>query len=205
MIVLTNPTSVAKEIDIIHGLFDEGLAILHIRKNEISKKLMKDFINSIDPKHHDKLVLCSHYILADSFNIKGLHLNSQKRFDIQGTLEQSAISYYKSKGLSISTSVHSIEEFNTLESHFDYAFLAPVFPSISKENHYSKINLLEAIQKRTNYNTNLVGLGGINSDTIEETLANGFDDFALLGTIWTAKNPIKNFKLCQQIVHSYSL
>lgn len=205
MIVLTNPTSVVDEINIIHELFETGLAILQIRKTEISKESMKIFINSIDSKHHDKLVLSSHYTLADLFNIKGLHLKSQKRLDIQGTLEQSAISYYNSKGLSISTSVHSIAEFNALESYFDYAFLSPVFKSISKEEYYPKKDLFEALQSRTNFTTKAIALGGITFENIIQTLANGFDDVALLGAIWMNENPTKKYKLCQQIALSYSL
>lgn len=111
--------------------------------------------------------------------------------------------HYSEKRIHLSTSVHTIEDFNLLKKYFDYAFLSPVYNSISKENYKSKIDLLNAIKGRTNFNTKLVALGGIEAQNIKKTLDAGFDDVALLGTIWDAGNPIKNFKLCQQIVLSY--
>ena len=110
---------------------------------------------------------------------------------------------YKTKGFYLSTSVHAIEDFNSLEDKFEYVFLSPIFPSISKENYYSKTDLFEAIKNRTNYETKLIALGGIESKNTEQTLQNGFDNVALLGTIWNQNNPIENFKLCQQIVQSF--
>lgn len=106
---------------------------------------------------------------------------------------------YRSK----STATHSVEDFNSLENDFDYAFLSPVFTSISKENYHPKANLFEALKSRTNFNTKVIALGGIDSENIKKTLENGFDDIALLGTIWNTHNPIKNFKLCQKIALSF--
>ncbi|WP_278008571.1 thiamine phosphate synthase [Flavobacterium gyeonganense] len=103
-----------------------------------------------------------------------------------------------------STSTHSIEDFNALKNIFEYAFLSPVFPSISKENYSSERNLFEEIKKRKNFSPKTVALGGIYSGNIEQTLQNGFDNIALLGTIWSSENAIKNFKLCQKIVLSLS-
>jgi thiamine-phosphate pyrophosphorylase len=103
----------------------------------------------------------------------------------------------------LSTSVHTIEDFNTLDDSFDYAFLSPVFPSISKENYTSKTDLFVEIKKRENLRTQLVALGGMDSNTINQTLENGFDKVALLGTIWNSETPIKNFKSCQKIVQSF--
>jgi thiamine-phosphate pyrophosphorylase len=81
--------------------------------------------------------------------------------------------------------------------------LSPVYPSISKLGYKSSENHLETIKKRRNFNTKLVALGGISSENINETLKRGFDEVALLGTVWNSTNPLENFKKCQQIVHSF--
>src|SRR5207248_661643 len=108
-----------------------------------------------------------------------------------------------------STSVHSINYFNDLNPKsihkFDYAFLSPIYPSISKPEYSSKINLAETIKQRTNFSTKLIALGGITSENIKTIFENGFDDAAILGTIWASNNPIENFKRCQQIVLTHSL
>jgi thiamine-phosphate pyrophosphorylase len=131
--------------------------------------------------------------LASAFRINRLHFSEKDR--INSLLSDKSIK---------STSTHSTEEFNALESIFDYAFLSPIYPSISKPDYFSKINHLEAIKKRINFSTKLIALGGISSKNILTTLENGFNDVALLGSLWNSKNPLIQFKKCQQIVLSYS-
>lgn len=193
MILITNPTLVPNEMETINTLFEEGLDLLHIRKPDFSEMEMAQFILQIKMEFRDQLVLHQHHSLSAEFGINRIHnpvrvLNSD-RINIQEKIK-------------LSTSTHSIEEFNQLPNDLDYAFLSPVFPSISKQNYYSKIDLLEAVKKRTNFNTKLIALGGIASHNIKTVIENGFDDVALLGTIWNSNQPIKNFKLCQQNVLS---
>ncbi len=193
MIVITNPIAVKDEIRIIHSLFAEELSLLHIRKPHFSEIEMKAFVSEIGLDFREQLVLHSHHNLASAFGINRLHFSEKDRIH----------SFLSDKSIK-STSTHSIEEFNALGEKFDYAFLSPVYPSISKPDYFSKINHLETIKKRTNFSTKLIALGGISSENILTTLENGFDDVALLGTIWNSKNPLIKFKKCQQIVLSYS-
>ncbi|WP_163398045.1 thiamine phosphate synthase [Flavobacterium fluviatile] len=196
MIVITNPSSVKNEISIIDSLFEEGLSLLHIRKPDFSEVQTAKFIHQIKQKYRRNLVLHNHHEIAADFGINRIHFSEterKKRIDFSGL-----------SGFVLSTSTHSIQDFNALENIFEYAFLSPVFTSISKENYAPKTELFENLAKRENFNTNLVALGGIHSDNIEKSLQNGFDDVALLGTIWNSPNSIKNFKLCQKIVLSLS-
>lgn len=193
MIIISNPIAVANEIKTLHALFEEGMELFHIRKPEFSEKEMVDFVFAIGLEYRNKLVLHSHHHLAKEFEINRIHFSSTNRPD----------NFQKAEGFSISTSTHSIEEFNALSDTFDYAFLSPVFKSISKENYEPNVNWSTEIKKRTNFKTKLIGLGGIEPDNISQSLQFGFDDVALLGTIWNSNNPIENFKSCQQIVLSY--
>ncbi len=195
MILFSNPTVVANEIKTIQSLFENGLSLFHIRKPAFSSSEMQAYISAIGLEFKDKLVLHSHHELADALGINRLHFTTFNR------KQTDALSLKKltKTGFQLSTSTHSIEEFNGLENYFAYAFLSPVYESISKENYLSKKNLLEEIKKRTNFQTKLIALGGISTTNALTTLKNGFDDFALLGTIWKTDKPIENFKLCQQI------
>lgn len=195
MIVITNPTALINEIPIIHALFEEGLELFHIRKLEYSALEMKNFVTAIGLEYAGKMVLHSHHQLATEFGIKRIHFTENHRKMI--TRQQ--LENYKKQAYTISTSTHTIEEFNSLDNEFDYAFLSPVFESISKQNYSTKTNLLNAVQNRINFKTQLIALGGMEASTISTTLKAGFDDIALLGTIWNSKNPIQNFRLCQQI------
>ena len=209
MIIISNPTSIPNEIETIHTLFEEGMELLHVRKPAFSEREMQIFLSLIGPEHRSKLVLHSHLHLAFEFEINRIHFTEKNRNSIsklhlryKKSFEYS-FSDFKNDGFTVSTSTHSIKEFNTLDSSFEYAFLSPLFPSISKDDYRPKSNLLEEIKKRTNFDTKLIALGGIQFDTIAKVVNHGFDDYALLGAIWNNTNALKNFKKCQQIVHSY--
>jgi len=194
MIVITNPSAFKDEIGSINSLFEEGLSLLHIRKPDFSEFEMAQFVHQIKLEFRSKLVLHSHHQLADDFGIDRIHFSEKERKTIRVNNVESKI---------ISTATHSVKDFNSLSSDYEYAFLSPVYASISKENYFPKTNLLEDIKQRTNFDSKMVALGGIHSGNIEVTLQNGFDNIALLGTIWNNDHPTKQFKLCQQIVHSY--
>jgi len=195
MIVITNPSAIENEISIIDSLFEEGLSLLHVRKPDFSEIEMVKFIKQIKPEYRSKLTLHSHHQLAEDLGINRIHFSEKDRKNNFLINPDQKI---------FSTSTHSIEDFNVLEN-FDYAFLSPVFTSISKEDYHPKENLFEALKSRTNNKTKVIALGGIDSENIKKTLENSFDDVALLGTIWNHKNPIKQFKLCQEIALSHSL
>lgn len=193
MIVITNPSAIANEISIIDSLFEEGLSLLHIRKPGLSEVETAKFIHQIKHEFRKNLVLHDHHEIAADFGINRIHFSETERQKNDSPAIANMI---------LSTSTHSIEDFNALEKIFEYAFLSPVFTSISKENYIPKTNLFEDLSNRENFNAKVVALGGILSGNIEKALQNGFDDVALLGTIWNSPNSIKNFKLCQKIVLS---
>ena len=197
MIVISNPTEIVNETNIIHALFEEGMELCHIRKPNYSIEELRSFLSAINSSYYSKLVLHQHHELAEEFQIKRLHFTEKER--LTKPVKLSKPDNYKF----LSTSVHSIEDFNELSDAFDYAFLSPVYPSISKQNYRPTKNTFEEIKKRNNQHTKLIALGGISHEDIEEVLCNGFDDFALLGSIWKAKNPVKNLKKCLKIVHSF--
>lgn len=199
MIVISNPFAVADEIKIIHSLFEEGLSLLHIRKPNFSELEMAQFIHQIKLEFKGRIVLHNHHQLGKDLGIDRFHFSEKERKQNSGFPAR-----FSEPCRSRSTSTHSIEDFNSLENNFHYAFLSPVFKSISKKNYHPKIDLFEALKSKTNSKTKVVALGGIDAEIIQKTLENGFDDVALLGSIWNNENPLKQFKLCQKIVLSYS-
>jgi thiamine-phosphate pyrophosphorylase len=199
MIIITNPTAIANEISLIHSLFKEGMALLHIRKPDFSEEEMNTFVTEIRLEYRNRLVLHSHHHLAKALVIHHIHFTENNR----KALTRKQLETSKKQDFTLSTSTHSIEDFNELDPAFDYAFISPVFTSISKEHYHPKTNLFEQIKKRTNHKTQLIALSGISADNMQQTLISGFDDVALLGIIWKSSNPIENFKSCQQIALSY--
>ncbi|SUX47548.1 thiamine phosphate synthase [Chryseobacterium indoltheticum] len=191
IIVITPEDIVQNETELINELFQEGLNLLHIRKPFINAEEMTDFIQKIDSKFQSQLVLHSHYNLAENFNISRFHF---REIDRKNGLYQS----FTDK--TISTSVHDIETFNELSGNWEYSFISPVFPSISKKGYGENSNILNDIKKRDNSNVRLIGLGGINENNIKEVFESEIDGVALLGAIWESDEPLGVFKKCRQNV-----
>ncbi|MBW3518594.1 thiamine phosphate synthase [Flavobacterium sp. NKUCC04_CG] len=191
MIVISNPTAIPNEITRIKELFAAGLNCFHLRKPQLTAKQLSLLLEQIGLENHSKIVLHQHFSLTNYFNIHQIHWNT----DLRSQLDPS---YYKS--LSLSTSTHSIAEFNGLSKDFKKAFISPIFPSISKTNYQVDTNWKLELAKRSNYHTKLIALGGISPLTIPSLNSYAFDDFALLGTIWNTEQGYKNFKTCQQFV-----
>ena len=126
MIVITNPSAISGEISIIDSLFEEGLSFLHIRKPKFSEVEMARFIDQIKVEFRSNLVLHNHHQVAEDFGINRIHFSEKARKDSHDFPARF------SKPCRYSTSTHSIEDFNSLEKDFEYAFLSPVFKSISK-------------------------------------------------------------------------
>lgn len=189
IIVITPEERIQNETEIINALFQEGLDLLHLRKPFIGSEEMKDFIQKIDSKFHSQLVLNSHYDLAKDFNISRLHF---REVDRQNSLFKSFTDKI------ISTSVHDIEAFNELNGNWEYAFISPVFQSISKKGYGEHSNILNEIKRRQNSDVKLIALGGINENNMNEVFENRIDGVALLGAIWESKKPVQIFKKCRQ-------
>ncbi|MFV8324314.1 thiamine phosphate synthase [Flavobacterium sp. ZS1P14] len=197
MIVISNPTVAKNEIKIIHTLFDQGLMSFHIRKFHFSEDQMKSYLSAIGLEYNNRLVLHSHHQLAEESGITRIHLTEKTRIETS----EETLRKWKERAFKLSTSIHSMTDFEQLSHAFDYAFFGPVFESISKPNYVSNLDFKSALEKRKNNNTALIALGGITPNNVKIALQYGFDDVALLGTMWNSNNPIENFILCQQIVH----
>ena len=194
MIAITNPIPIPNEIDTIHSLFENGLELLHIRKPEFTELEMKNFIAGIGREFSKQISLHSHHQLALGSGIHRIHFSEKRRLEIA----EESLKNWKENGFKLSTSIHNMIDFEQLSNVFDYAFFGPVFESISKPNYASDIDFEKELHHRKNNKTAIIALGGITADKIKTALEYGFDDVALLGTLWNSNHPIKNFKLCQK-------
>jgi thiamine-phosphate pyrophosphorylase len=192
LIVISNPTPVEQEHLIINALFDEGLAIFHLRKPGFSRKEMNQLLIHIDKRHHSKIALHQHHELADYFGTNRLHFAETDRIASEHSLINSDMSTF-----TLSTSIHQLAAYASLPAIFDYCFLSPVFNSISKPGYHSLITPGFKLPSKTQ--TRLIALGGISSQTIPAVKKFDFDGIAILGSIWkTPETAVLNFKKIQQ-------
>lgn len=189
IIVLTPEQTVPNESEILRQLFEAGLERFHIRKYWLKDAEMKLYLDAINPLYHQRLVLHSHYHLAKDYGINRLHFREEDRLADRHM-------DYKNE-YSLSTSVHDIVAFNDLGKEWQYAFLSPMYPSISKQGYGAKHTTLSTLEQRKNTHCQLIGLGGIDIDNFSEVVKGGANGIALLGSIWQAPDPVAAYKTIQ--------
>ncbi|MDQ1097984.1 MULTISPECIES: thiamine phosphate synthase [Chryseobacterium] len=189
ILVITPENQVQNEILVINQLFREKLDLLHVRKPGMNVEAMRKYISQINPDYHSQIVLHSHYSLAEEFGIYRLHFREADRNNVPDHFFDEYV---------LSTSVHTIDCFNELAARWEYAFISPVFPSISKKGYGTDSEILESIQYRKNDRSGLIALGGISQHNIDAVFTEDVDGAALLGAVWQSEEPIQVYTACRQ-------
>ncbi|OJV54082.1 MAG: thiamine phosphate synthase [Bacteroidetes bacterium 43-16] len=190
IIVLTPEQTVSDEHGILRQLFEAGLERFHIRKYWLKDAEMKQYLDAVDPVYRQRLVLHSHYHLAKDYGINRLHFREEDRLENRHTDYQN--------DYSLSTSVHDIVAFNGLGKEWQYAFLSPMYPSISKQGYGTAHTTLSMLAQKEHAHAQLIGLGGIDASNCSEVLLRGADGIALLGSVWQAEDPVHAFREIQE-------
>jgi thiamine-phosphate pyrophosphorylase len=178
-IIITYPTAFPSELEQIVQVLEKEDCRLHLRKPEYSEMEYEVLLQAIPAKYHSRIVLHDYFHLAEKYKVGGLHFSTLKRNQI------SKLADLRISKLSLSTSTHSIEELIGLNNEFDYAFLSPIFPSISKEGYEGNLDM-QAVQAylQKPHQTKVIALGGIDDSKIAQLQEWGFDGYAMLGNIW---------------------
>jgi thiamine-phosphate pyrophosphorylase len=131
----------------------------------------------------------SHYELMQTYQLKGIHFPER---------EKRQIPLYKNINCVKSTSIHSLEAMKEVPMMIDYVFLSPIFPSVSKHGYDKKWNFMEIIRLLNGSREfEVVALGGVTFQNIIISKELGFDDYAVLGSIW---EPYKNGATTTEVI-----
>lgn len=174
LITITTDTIFPNEASILNKLFEEGMPLLHLRKPLATEDELRQLLYGIKDEYYNRIVLHDHFVLTQSFPLKGVHLNSRNTASPYNNLS------------SISCSCHSLACVKTFLGNHDYVFLSPIFNSISKQGYkqaFTHGQLVDA--KRENIiNDKVVALGGMDVRTIPLVSQYGFGGVAVLGALW---------------------
>ena len=188
MIVLIAPEKdVENEIEILDQLFEAGLEYYHLRKPFKNLVEHVSYLNKIDTNYHNKIIVHYFHELTNEFNLKGIHFQEQKRRDVLENGNRYFIGL-NMLGKTMSSSFHEPKDIEVCDIEFDYHLLSPVFSSISKKGYEGRGFNVNNIDK------SIVGMGGINKETIAQTIELGFKGIGVLGGVWNTENPIESFK-----------
>ncbi len=204
VIVISNSTfleSFQNEAQQINALFEAGLPFLHLRKPDSTESDLKSLLEAIDARFYSQIVVHQHFETAQEFGITRWHLTEYRRKVFEQENTEGGESCFSKKGISLSTSIHRLEDYENLSIAFDYTFLSPVFDSISKKGYAAlPINAVALQELRRLSSTKIVALGGISSQNCSKALEMGFDGVAVFGSIWQNENPLIELKnLLKQI------
>lgn len=199
--VLTLPGTFAGEGDSLEGLLEAGVARLHLRKPEASMAGLEGLLSRLAPRWADRLVVHGNRELALRYGIPNVH--GSVAYARGGGRSGGGPFVGAPAGLALSTSVHSWEEFGALPAGLAYAFISPLFDSISKKGYAANTALLR--QPEEVLPCMPVGLGGIGVETIGELLRQGWSGAAVLGWIWEQPGAaVTRFKELKSIIDEHS-
>lgn len=187
VVVIAPEKDIENEIALLNQLFKAGLKYYHLRKPNKTYQQYCEYINQIDKEYHNRIVVHFFHELVNTYELKGIHFQEQKRRDIINTIG-SYLEKLNIKGKTISSSFHETLELENCEFSFDYHLLSPVFSSISKQGYEGKVFDVNHINKK------VIGMGGVTPKNIEAFKKLGFKGVGVLGGVWHNENPVKALK-----------
>lgn len=195
LIVISDHQLYLREGQEINRLFESGMERYHIRHHNITDEDLTELIESIEPDYLSRVTANHNHDLIRSLGVKRFHFTEQDRLEWEKT-------DWKNRELdeTYTTSVHSIEDFNQLPDFFEYAFISPIFDSISKPG--CKAEQFDFSKRDMSKPIKLIGLGGIHSANVHDAMNLGLDGLAVLGSVWESEEPVKAFQKIQQAMMS---
>jgi len=170
--VISSPGEIPREAEYMEGLLEAGLERLHLRKPGWA---VEELLERLAPRWKSRLVVHGSAELAARHGVERVHRVN-------------------------STSVHSWEELRALPPGLDYAFISPVFDSISKPGYRATADLLEIPPGPLPCRP--LGLGGVSADTIGLMITRGWTGAAVLGWIWEKpREAVSRFEQLKKIIH----
>lgn len=161
----------------IKTILDAGWDAMHIRVPGASLKDIRNLIESLPQKYHQRLWLHGHFELINEFNLGGLHLNSRcpvPPSNYNGPLSRTC---------------HTIEEALDFgqDSRYSRITLSPIFDSVSKPDYHGRFSDYE-LMEISDMIVPVIALGGITPERIPELEKLPFKGYAVLGYLHKAKD-----------------
>lgn len=188
VIIISPEYEYVGEVELIVRLFQSGLSRYHLRKPDWSSAQCELCLERLPRSLHARVSIHQHYQLATQYDV-GIH------FKDCGHMKPSAEGEMVSTSCMRSRSFHRIEDVELGVNGYDYGFLSPIFPSLSKPDYepsWTDSDLRVAL--KSEYACRLYGLGGIGLANAALAGSYGFRGIALYGAVWQSANPLEAFR-----------
>ncbi|PUZ29960.1 thiamine-phosphate pyrophosphorylase [Chitinophaga costaii] len=198
LMVVSHPHILEEEATYINALFDAGLQRLHLRKPYASEEAIKRLLEQVEGQYYAKIAWHQYHHLAIRYGTKRIHFPEYMRLRYDDPVWK----LLKDKQYILSTSVHAHTHTHRLAPEFSYAFVGPVFDSISKTGYKA----LEAATRKRLLMADLgvarVAIGGIGGHNCQLLQAMGVRSIAVSGAVWQSGTPLEAFKKIQAVWHT---
>lgn len=231
LIVISSPSPVPAESTCVTRMVHAGLQTFHLRRPEWTDQHFMDFLGPLDDTCRRALVLHACHELVPTMKLKVCrHSYSSIQALLRMKLRASLLAkgrHFTSRlklqpalarvpGQTYSASFHALQELESdLASQLDYAFLSPVFDSISKSGYGAAFDLATLPDALSNARCPTIALGGavlsqrvlrpatvshiisgdaniagITAENIPVAASLGFAGVAVLGSVWNSEDPV---------------
>jgi len=187
IVLISPPNYMDGEIDLIHKMFEHGLRVFHLRKPGFNSNQLAEYLDRINPEFYSRIKIHNFFEFLERYRLGGIHI------PVAMTEKSNIIDVKKHKNISISSSFHTFDELKRKNEHVDYAFLSPVFDSISKKNYKGKFDYNELPEVLAQSNIRIIALGGCKAENINQIKQLGFSGAAVLGAVWNSTDPFKSY------------
>lgn len=191
LIVLTSEQKIKKEATLLKQLFKAGLKVLHLRKPDFKEEGYCALLQQIEVQFHNRIMLHEYHHLCEEFNLKGIHIREQPRLEFGADLKN-YVNRFKAANFLVSSAFHEPKVLASCQVGFDYHLLSPVFSSISKKGYQGRGFNVRDIDKQ------IMGMGGINIQTMKKTFELGYKGIAVLGGVWNTNETLQSFQHIKQ-------
>jgi len=193
IIVVSGPDLIATEAAAVVKFFKAGLTHFHLRKPRFNKEQLKEYIDLIPKKFHNRIVLHTHHKLALKYKLKGIHLTKshrkKKMIEVRVFMMR-----LKQPGLTVSRSFHRLSDLKFNKKKYSYVIFSPTFKSASskKKAPYPPKTIEKALRFA---NCDVFAMGGIDDTTIPLLNDIGFSGAVLHNSIWsTSEDALSLYK-----------
>lgn len=200
-ILISPPDYNEHETLLVNRMFENNLALLHLRKPGYDREKLSVYLNKINREYHTRIVIHSCYDLLNDYNLRGIHIKGADK-----ELKGSIIERFGSRDdISISISYHSLKELTGDSGSIDYAFLSPVFDSISKSNYRAGFDHRKLGDILEKIDIDVIALGGCKAEYLHKIKKMGFAGAAFLGAVWNSPDPFVSFLLIRKACNQLSV
>lgn len=200
LVVISSGNETPGEIDEVTRMFELGLKYFHIRKTHLSKRDLKEYITSFPSEYRSRMILHNHHDLAFKLKLGGIHIS--KRHRRKGRIYRWRVRFerFKNPNLIITRTFHKLTDIQNDRRRFSYAFLSPVFDSITHatlSGGFSK-RALNIVNSSSKYP--IFAVGGVTVERLPDIAQLGFSGAALHGSIWAeGGSPAHIFKAAADV------